>query len=145
MTPSWGGVDRSGRIVARLAFTLRPHGTTQFATRNGKSVSVILPTADYREMIERAEDADDAAWLKRARQKPMLTFRLANALRPARRSNVEQVLLERAAENLHIIGLQHAEFARVERIKSRATQKGGSTVRRALIEEQFHPPSLAGD
>ncbi len=42
----------------------------EIVTRNGKPVSVILPIAEYRELIERAEDADDVAWLKRARQKP---------------------------------------------------------------------------
>ena len=43
----------------------------EIVTRNGKPVSVILPIAEYRELIERAEDLDDVAWLKRARQKPL--------------------------------------------------------------------------
>lgn len=43
----------------------------QIVTRHGKPVSVILPIAEYRELIERAEDLDDVAWLKRARQKPL--------------------------------------------------------------------------
>ena len=42
----------------------------EIVTRNGKPVSVILPIEDYRELIERAEDSDDIAWLKQARQKP---------------------------------------------------------------------------
>jgi len=39
-------------------------------TRRGKPVSVILPIADYEELLERVEDAEDLARLKRARQKP---------------------------------------------------------------------------
>ncbi len=37
--------------------------------RNGKPVSVILPIKEYQELLERAEDAEDVAWLKRARRK----------------------------------------------------------------------------
>jgi len=40
----------------------------EIITRNGKPVSVILPIKKYREMIERLEDAEDVAWLKRARR-----------------------------------------------------------------------------
>ena len=40
-------------------------------TRRGKPVSVILPIKIYQEMVERLEDAEDVAWLKKARQKPM--------------------------------------------------------------------------
>ena len=40
-------------------------------TRRGKPVSVILPIKIYQEMVERLEDADDVAWLKKARQKPL--------------------------------------------------------------------------
>jgi hypothetical protein len=43
----------------------------EIVTRNGKAVSVILPIKVYREMIERLEDADDVAWLKKARRKPL--------------------------------------------------------------------------
>ena len=43
----------------------------EIITRNGKPVSVILPIKEYQELLERAEDAEDAAWLKRARQKPL--------------------------------------------------------------------------
>lgn len=42
----------------------------EFITRRGKPVSVILPIKAYQEIIERLEDADDAAWLKQARKKP---------------------------------------------------------------------------
>jgi hypothetical protein len=43
----------------------------EIVTRNGKPVSVILPIKEYQELLERAEDGDDVAWLKRARRKPM--------------------------------------------------------------------------
>jgi prevent-host-death family protein len=39
-------------------------------THKGKPVSVILPLAAYEELLERVEDAQDVAWLKRTRQKP---------------------------------------------------------------------------
>jgi hypothetical protein len=40
-------------------------------TRNGKPVSVIVPIKDYEELLERVEDAEDVAWLRRARRKPL--------------------------------------------------------------------------
>ena len=43
----------------------------EIVTRNGRPVSVILPIRDYKELLERAEDAEDLTWLKRARRKPM--------------------------------------------------------------------------
>jgi hypothetical protein len=43
----------------------------EIVTRNGKPVSVILPIAEYQELLERLEDAEDVAWLKRARKKPL--------------------------------------------------------------------------
>ena len=43
----------------------------EIVTRKGKPVSVIIPIKDYEELLERVEDADDAAWLKRARRKPL--------------------------------------------------------------------------
>ena len=42
----------------------------EIVTRKGKPVSVILPIADYEELLERAEDATNIAWLKQARKKP---------------------------------------------------------------------------
>jgi prevent-host-death family protein len=42
----------------------------QIVTRKGRPVSVIIPIKDYEELLERAEDAADVAWLKRARKKP---------------------------------------------------------------------------
>jgi hypothetical protein len=43
----------------------------EIVTRKGKPVSVILPIKDYEELLERVEDADDVAWLKRARRQPL--------------------------------------------------------------------------
>ena len=43
----------------------------EIVTRKGKPVSVIIPIKDYEELLERAEDAGDVAWLKSARRKPM--------------------------------------------------------------------------
>ena len=43
----------------------------EFVTRNGKPVAVIIPIKDYEELLERAEDNDDVAWLKCARRKPL--------------------------------------------------------------------------
>ena len=43
----------------------------EIVTRKGKPVSVIIPIKDYEELLERVEDMDDVAWLKRARRKPL--------------------------------------------------------------------------
>lgn len=43
----------------------------EIVTKKGKPVSVILPIKQYREMIERLEDAEDVAWLKKARRKKL--------------------------------------------------------------------------
>jgi hypothetical protein len=43
----------------------------EIVTRKGKAVSVIIPIKDYQELLERVEDADDVAWLKRARRKQL--------------------------------------------------------------------------
>jgi len=43
----------------------------EIVTRKGKAVSVIIPIKDYEELLERVEDADDAAWLKRALRRPL--------------------------------------------------------------------------
>lgn len=43
----------------------------EIVTRKGKPVSVILSIKDYEELLERLEDAEDVAHLKKARRKPM--------------------------------------------------------------------------
>jgi hypothetical protein len=43
----------------------------EIVTRKGKPVSVILPIEDYQGLLERAEDAEDVAWLKQARRKKL--------------------------------------------------------------------------
>jgi len=43
----------------------------EIVTRNGKPVSVIIPIEEYEELLERAEDAEDIAWLKRLRRKKL--------------------------------------------------------------------------
>ena len=43
----------------------------EIVTRKGKPVSVIIPIKDYEELLEQVQDSDDAAWLKRARSKPL--------------------------------------------------------------------------
>ena len=58
----------------------------EIITRKGKPVSVILPIKEYQELLERAEDAGDVAWLKRARQKP-LHYRPLEAYLADRRRN----------------------------------------------------------
>jgi len=42
--------------------------------RGGKPVSVILPIREYEELLERLEDAEDVAYLRKLRAKP-LSFR----------------------------------------------------------------------
>jgi PHD/YefM family antitoxin component YafN of YafNO toxin-antitoxin module len=58
----------------------------EIVTRKGKPVSVILPIKDYEELLERAEDAADVAWLKRARQKPLHYRPLGDYLAGRRRN-----------------------------------------------------------
>lgn len=43
----------------------------EIVTQKGKPVSVILPIKAYAELLERLEDAEDVAWLKRARKSPL--------------------------------------------------------------------------
>jgi len=43
----------------------------EIVTRKGKPVSVIIPIKDYEELLERVEDSNDIAWLKRARRKAL--------------------------------------------------------------------------
>jgi len=57
----------------------------ELVTRNGKPTAVILPLKEYEALLVRAEDAEDARWLKERRKKPM-SFR-----------TLEEFLAERAA------------------------------------------------
>lgn len=43
----------------------------EIVTKNGKPVSVILPIKRYQEIMERLDDAEDVAWLKKARRKKL--------------------------------------------------------------------------
>jgi prevent-host-death family protein len=43
----------------------------EIVTRKGKPVSVFIPIKEYEELLERVEDSEDVAWLKRARRKPL--------------------------------------------------------------------------
>ncbi len=59
----------------------------EIVTRKGKPVSVILPIKAYQELLERAEDAEDVAWLKKARKKP-LQFRPLSEYLAGRKARV---------------------------------------------------------
>ena len=52
----------------------------EIVTKKGKPVSVILPIKQYREMMERLEDAEDVVWLEKARQKKLDYRPLAEVL-----------------------------------------------------------------
>ena len=41
----------------------------EIVTRKGKPVSVIIPIKEYKELLERIEDSQDAAWLRQLRGK----------------------------------------------------------------------------
>jgi antitoxin (DNA-binding transcriptional repressor) of toxin-antitoxin stability system len=58
--------------VRLICFSVKvPKLEPEIVTRNGKPVSVIVPIKAYQELLERAEDADDVAWLKKMRKKPL--------------------------------------------------------------------------
>jgi prevent-host-death family protein len=57
-----------GRYITAVKPTLPE---PEIVTRKGKPVSVIIPIKEYEELLERVEDAEDIAWLKRARRKPV--------------------------------------------------------------------------
>jgi prevent-host-death family protein len=59
----------------------------EIVTRKGKPVSVILPIKAYQELLERAEDAEDVAWLKKARKRP-LQFQPLSEYLAARKARV---------------------------------------------------------
>ena len=43
----------------------------QIVTSKGKPVSVIIPIEAYEDLLERAQDAADIAWLRKARRRPL--------------------------------------------------------------------------
>lgn len=67
MAPRFTAGDQPGIFVAVKATLAEP----EIVARKGKPVSVIIPIADYEALLERVEDAEDLAWLKRARKKPL--------------------------------------------------------------------------
>jgi PHD/YefM family antitoxin component YafN of YafNO toxin-antitoxin module len=54
-------------MVSQMKATL---AKPEIVVRNEKPVSVIIPLQDYQELLERAEDAEDTAWLRDVREKP---------------------------------------------------------------------------
>ncbi len=57
-------------------------------TRRGKPVSVIVPIKEYQALLERLEDAEDAAYLKKARAKPLSYRPLKDYLIERRKARV---------------------------------------------------------
>ena len=57
-------------------------------TRGGKPVSVILPIKAYHKLIERLEDAEDAACLKKARTRTLSFRPLKDYLAERRKARV---------------------------------------------------------
>jgi hypothetical protein len=56
--------------------------------REGKPVSVILPIKEYEKLLERLEDAEDAAYLKKARSKPLSFTPLGQYLAERKKTRV---------------------------------------------------------
>ena len=60
----------------------------EIVTKNGEPVAVILPIKEYEELIERLEDAEDVAYLKKARTKPLSFRPLKDYLAERRKARV---------------------------------------------------------
>ena len=60
----------------------------EIITRLGKPVSVILPIKEEEALLERLEDAEDVAYLKKARSKPLSFRPLKEYLTERRKSRV---------------------------------------------------------
>lgn len=60
----------------------------EIITRAGKPVSVILPIKEYEALLERLEDAEDAAYLKKARSKDLSFRPLSSYLAEREKSGV---------------------------------------------------------
>jgi PHD/YefM family antitoxin component YafN of YafNO toxin-antitoxin module len=56
----------------------------EIVLRNGKPAAVILPINDYREMLERLEDAEDLKLLSGMRKTPLKFRRLEDFLKEQR-------------------------------------------------------------
>jgi len=61
-----------------------PSRGSRIITKKGKPISVIIPIKAYEELLERLEDAENVAYLKEARTKP-LSFRSLKAYLAERR------------------------------------------------------------
>ena len=60
----------------------------EIVTRKGKPVSVIIPIKGYEALLERLEGAEDVAYLKQARSKPLLFRPLKEYLAERRKARV---------------------------------------------------------
>ena len=60
----------------------------EIITHKGKPVSVILPIKEYEALLERLEDAEDIAYLKKARSKPLSYRPLKEYLAERRKTGV---------------------------------------------------------
>lgn len=63
----------------------RPERNPEYVVRNGKPSAVILPIAEYEELLERAEDAADLKRLRAMRKKPLSFRSLGAFLKESRR------------------------------------------------------------
>jgi PHD/YefM family antitoxin component YafN of YafNO toxin-antitoxin module len=52
----------------------------EIVIRNGRPISVIIPIKDYEEILERLEDAEDIAYLEKARRRTLHFRPLADVL-----------------------------------------------------------------
>jgi hypothetical protein len=60
----------------------------EIITRKGKPVSVILSIKDYNAMLERLEDVEDVAYMRKARTRPLSFRPFADYLADPRKSRV---------------------------------------------------------
>ena len=60
----------------------------EIITKKGKPISVIIPIKAYEELLERLEDAEDVAYLKAARTKPLFFRPLKEYLVERRKARV---------------------------------------------------------